>query len=283
MSQHGDRLPALDGVVEAGLGTPSEPMLGEMLTTVGSMRRHLNRFMASYKFAMQEVETKVKILRQEFELLNRPNPIEHVSCRLKTLESVVTKARQRGCGPSTDEIRRAVQDIAGVRVVCSFVSDVYRVQEMLCSHADVELLAIKDYIAHPKPSGYRSLHAIIEVPVFLSDAVISVPVEMQFRTVAQDFWACLEHKIFYKYDREIPAGLSARLQDAALTAAHLDAEMERLSIEIDEFAASSAPDAPAVHTVTDASVASFLELLATHRERGLDAGQVDGTGGDPWD
>ena len=121
------------------------------------------------------------------------------------------------------------------------------------------------------------------MPVFLSDAVISVPVEMQFRTVAQDFWACLEHKIFYKYDREIPAGLSARLQDAALTAAHLDAEMERLSIEIDEFAASSATDAPAVHTVTDASVASFLELLASHRERGLDAGQADGTRDDPWD
>lgn len=243
---------------------PRAAGLPEVLTTMGEMRQHLSLFMGSYQFAMQEVETKVKILQQEFELLHRYNPIEHVSCRLKSLESVIVKARRRGCGPNTEEIRRAVQDIAGVRVVCSFSSDVYRVQQMLCSHADIELLAIKDYIAHPKPSGYRSLHAIIEVPVFLSEEVISVPVEMQFRTIAQDFWASLEHKIFYKYGREIPAELSTRLQDAASTAALLDAEMERLSIEVNEFAAAET-GADVAHTVTEASVTAFVEMLASHR------------------
>lgn len=258
----------------------------QMLTTMGELRHHLSRFMASYQFAMQEVETKVTILQQEFQLLHQYNPIEHVSCRLKTLQSVIAKARRQGCAPTTEDIRREIRDIAGVRVVCSFASDVYRVQEMLCGQADIEVLAIKDYIAHPKPSGYRSLHAIIEVPVFLSDDVVAVPVEMQFRTVAQDFWASLEHKIFYKYDRAIPPELQSRLQEAARTAAHLDAEMMQLSIEIDRLAAAAPPEtggsatggsdgSDGAHTVTDRSVADFLDLLASYRDGSISS---SGTG-----
>ena len=203
-----------------------------MLTSLSSARRDLTRFMATYQFAIKEIETKVSILRDEFRLLHRYNPIEHIVTRLKTPESVVAKARRRGCAPDWDAVREGIRDIAGVRVVCSFTSDVYRVQQMLCEQSDVTLLELKDYVAAPKSSGYRALHAIVTVPVFLSGETVSVPVEMQFRTIAQDFWASLEHKIYYKYDGVVPADISRTLGEAAETAARLDTEMEQLHRDV---------------------------------------------------
>ncbi|WP_286961049.1 GTP pyrophosphokinase [Arsenicicoccus sp. UBA7492] len=245
-----------------GRGDDVSAELPEILTSLSEARVELTKFITAYQFAIQEIETKVRILQQEFQQLHRYNPIEHVSSRLKSMESIIAKARKTGCGPSLDELRREIRDIAGVRVVCSFTPDVYRIQELLCRQSDVRLLQVKDYIASPKPSGYRSLHAIVEIPVFLSDGSVQVPVEMQFRTSAQDFWASLEHKIFYKYDHEVPAEIAQGLRDAADAASHLDAEMERLSVAIQDL---TGEEPPGSMTVTPGDVDDFLALVRESR------------------
>ncbi|TIC82974.1 GTP pyrophosphokinase family protein [Nocardioides sp. GY 10127] len=185
---------------------------------------------------MEEIVTKLNILKDEFAHLHESNPIEHVSSRIKTLESLEEKMGRKGVPadsrPSFEEIRARVTDIAGVRVVCSFVSDVYHVFDMLGSQSDLTVREVRDYITEPKANGYRSLHALIEVPVFLSAGTVPVLVEVQIRTIAMDFWASLEHKIYYKYRREVPQQLLAGLRDAAETAATLDTTMEGLHQEI---------------------------------------------------
>jgi len=198
--------------------------------------------MMRYKFGIDEVTTKITILREEFGQLHDYNPIEHVSSRLKSPESIVAKIQRKGIEPDFGSIREAITDIAGIRITCSFVSDTYRVFEMLASQNDIRVVAVKDYIANPKPNGYKSLHAIVEVPVFLSDGVVPVYVEIQIRTIAMDFWASLEHKIFYKYDDEVPDDLLAGLKEAADTASRLDADMERLHEEVRGLGSSSAPE-----------------------------------------
>jgi putative GTP pyrophosphokinase len=194
------------------------------------------RFMLEHKFGMDEVVTKLSILRDEFAHLHDYNPIEHVSSRLKSPESLVEKMRHKGLSPedrpSFQEIRSRVTDIAGVRVTCSFVSDVYRVFDLLTQQEDIHQVEVRDYITTPKANGYRSLHALIEVPVFLSGGAVRVLVEVQFRTVAMDFWASLEHKIYYKYRRDVPQDLLDGLLDAARTAYALDTTMERLHQEV---------------------------------------------------
>jgi putative GTP pyrophosphokinase len=192
--------------------------------------------MLEHRFGMDEVVTKLNILRDEFKHLHDYNPIESVSSRLKSPESLVEKIRRKGLSlddhPSFDDVRERVTDIAGVRVVCSFTSDVYRVFDVLAHQPDVRIVEIRDYIIDPKPNGYRSLHALVEVPVFLSEGARPVGVEVQFRTVAMDFWASLEHKIYYKYRRDVPAELLAGLREAAETAYTLDTNMERLHEEV---------------------------------------------------
>lgn len=194
--------------------------------------RDLRRFLMVYGFAIDEVTTKVEILRSEYTHLHDHNPIEHVTTRLKDAQGIVAKARRQGTGLSYGEIRANIRDIAGVRITCSFVSDVYTIFNALCDQGDIDVIEVEDYIANPKPNGYQSLHAIIEVPVFLSGGAEHVYVEMQFRTVAMDFWATLEHKIYYKYDRQVPDGLLRELKDAAEIAARLDERMERLHREV---------------------------------------------------
>jgi len=190
------------------------------------------RFSMIHKFAIDEVTTKINILREEFINLHDYNPIEHVISRLKTRQSVIAKARRRGCTPEIGSVREAVRDIAGLRITCSFVSDVYRMFEVFTAQSDIKVVDVDDYIANPKPNGYQSLHATIEVPVFLSTGAENVYVEIQFRTVAMDFWASLEHKIYYKYDRDVPESLLAELKEAADTAAALDRRMQRLHREV---------------------------------------------------
>jgi putative GTP pyrophosphokinase len=202
------------------------------LDEVSAVRDEFSRFMFSYKFGMEEVATKVGILQQEFQHLQKYNPIEHVTSRLKTPESVLDKIARKNCEPRFETIREKITDIAGVRVTCSFTSDVYRVCEALTRQDDITVLAVKDYVREPKANGYRSLHVIVEVPVFLSNGVVAVPVEVQLRTVAMDFWASLEHKIFYKFSGEVPPDISRSLEDAAVTAARLDEEMERLHRDV---------------------------------------------------
>jgi len=199
---------------------------------IRALRDDFARFMLQYKFGMDEIVTKVTILQEEFREMREYNPIEHVSSRLKSADSLIEKIERKGCDTSFEGIAGAITDIAGVRITCSFVSDVYRVFDMLTSQADVRVLEVKDYIATPKDNGYKSLHAIVEVPVFLSGGSVDVCVEVQFRTIAMDFWASLEHKIYYKYDRQVPQQLLDGLSDAAHTAAALDADMERLHRQV---------------------------------------------------
>ncbi|WP_372492020.1 GTP pyrophosphokinase [Kineosporia corallincola] len=203
-----------------------------MIEFARGMQRDFNRFVMEYRFAVDEVLTKVTILREEFLHLQRYNPIEHVSSRVKTPESILRKVVRKQCEPTLPAIRRNITDIAGIRITCSFIADTYRLLEALTSQSDVRVVEIKDYIAHPKPNGYKSLHAIIEIPVFLSTGPVPVIVEVQIRTIAMDFWASLEHKIFYKYDGEVPGHLVRELTEAAGTAGEMDRRMEQLHTHI---------------------------------------------------
>lgn len=196
------------------------------------LKVELTRFMMAYRFALDEVETKVKILKEEFHLIHEYNPIEHINTRLKSPESLIAKIQKRQIPLDLVSIKENIQDIAGIRITCSFESDIYRIQEMICKQEDLKVVKIKDYIQQPKESGYRSLHLILQVPVFLSDRTENVYVEMQIRTIAMDFWASLEHKIYYKYNKDIPDYLSNQLVEAAHTAALLDKKMEKLNEEI---------------------------------------------------
>lgn len=195
-------------------------------------KTELTRFMMSYRFALDEISTKVKILKEEFHLIHEYNPIEHINTRIKTPESIIKKVQKKKLPFDLEIIKNSIQDIAGIRIICSFVSDIYRIQEMIANQSDIEIIEVKDYIEHPKESGYQSLHMILKVPVFLSDRQEHVFVEMQIRTIAMDFWASLEHKIYYKYNKEIPAELTNQLVEAAHTAALLDRKMESLNTEI---------------------------------------------------
>ena len=202
------------------------------------------RFTMPYSFALDEVTTKLKILREEFNEFHDHNPIEHVLARLKSPASIIAKARRIGCAMEFDEIERRILDIAGVRVVCSFVADVYTMFELLTSHPDIAVLDVEDYISAPKPNGYRSLHATLTVPVLQSGGIRDVFVELQFRTVAMDSWASIEHKLLYKYDGRVPETLADELRLASEEARTLDERMERLRQEV-ERAAEGRPSSPA--------------------------------------
>ncbi len=204
-------------------GMPQD--LARQLATIGTEFRQLT---LEYEFALREVETKIRILQDEFLHLHDYNPIEHISARLKTLDSLVAKARRRELPMDLGTWRQEILDIAGTRVTCSFRRDAYRVFELFVGRQDVEVVSVKDYMAHPKPNGYSSLHATVRVPVYLSTGVVLIPVEVQFRTVAMDFWASLDHKIKYKYDGEVPADVVHELREAAQAADDLDRRMESL-------------------------------------------------------
>lgn len=222
-------VPLPDPVAPPGSPTTPTPLGPDQVRAVDA---GLRQFVLEYEFGLREIEAKISILRDEFRLLHDYNPIEHVTSRVKTPDSILDKVARKGLDRDLDAVREHITDVAGVRVTCSFVRDAYRLFDLLTDQEDVEVRQVKDYIATPKPNGYKSLHAIVEVPVFLSTGRIVVPVEVQFRTIAMDFWASLEHKIYYKYDSQVPPELLAELQDAAQTAADLDARMERLHHEV---------------------------------------------------
>ncbi|HEU4808164.1 MAG TPA: GTP pyrophosphokinase family protein [Homoserinimonas sp.] len=199
-------------------------------------------------------------VKEEFTRIHDYSPIEHVSSRLKSPESILRKAVRKGASLDLDGIRDDVLDIAGIRVTCSFISDTYKIRDMLAQQEDLTVIREVDYIANPKPNGYKSLH-LVEVPVFMSDRVEHVRVEVQIRTIAMDFWASLEHKIYYKYDREVPERLLDDLRQAAEVANHLDVEMERLHDEVRtlERDTSDAPQSDA-HGVPESVLRAFLGM-----------------------
>lgn len=196
------------------------------------MKVELTRFMMAYQFACDEMNTKINILSDEFNYLHDYNPIEHVKSRVKSPESIFNKIIRKGYEFSLESIKENIRDIAGVRITCSFISDIYVLAEMLGKQKDITVVEYKDYIENPKPNGYQSLHLIVQIPIFMTDRTINTYVEIQIRTIAMDFWASLEHKIYYKYDKEIPKHMQEELQKTAFVAAELDRKMEWLHKEV---------------------------------------------------
>lgn len=211
--------------------TLAEPTF-ENIEQLKTIKNDLKRFMMGYKFAIDEVNTKLNILKEEFQYIHEYNPIEHISSRVKTPESILKKLKRKNCELSLDSIKENIKDIAGIRITCSFISDVYKVSEMIKNQKDITVIECKDYIKNAKPNGYQSLHLIIKIPVFMTDRVEHTYVEIQIRTIAMDFWASLEHKIYYKFNKEIPERLTTELKEAAMSAMELDKKMERLHEEV---------------------------------------------------
>ncbi len=185
--------------------------------------------MAYYKCAMMEAETKFRVLDEEFSLEYDRNPIEAIKTRLKTHDSIMDKLFTRSIPPTVENIEKELHDIAGVRVICTFPSDIYKLSEAFLMQDDVTLIECKDYIQSPKPNGYRSLHLIVEIPIFLHDKKRFMKVEVQLRTISMDWWASQEHKIRYKKNVSIPPETEKALLECARTAAALDIRMEQIS------------------------------------------------------
>ena len=184
--------------------------------------------MMKYHCAVMEVETKIKILNEEFSHKNQRNPIESIKTRIKSPASILEKMNRRNIPFDIEHMEKELNDIAGVRVICSFPEDIYNVARLITEQDDIVILQIKDYIENPKPNGYRSLHLIVAVPIFLSSQKKNMKVELQFRTIAMDFWASLEHKVKYKKDVANPDYIAEELRKCAESIAQLDFRMQEI-------------------------------------------------------
>ncbi|MBQ8947610.1 MAG: GTP pyrophosphokinase family protein [Lachnospiraceae bacterium] len=192
-----------------------------------------------YNAALKLITTRIEILNEELQEEHRYNPIEHVKGRIKTPESIVKKLRRHGVESTLDNMIEYCNDIAGIRIICSFTSDIYKIAEMISAQNDITVLSVKDYIVNPKPSGYKSYHMIVTVPVYLSNRCDQVKVEIQIRTVAMDFWASLEHKINYKFEGNAPDRISLELVECSEMVSQLDAKMLDLNNEIQALSEQS--------------------------------------------
>lgn len=189
-----------------------------------------------YDSALKEVNTKIEILNNEFVHIYNYNPIEHIKSRLKTPDSIVKKLKRYGFEVTIDNMVEKLSDIAGIRIICSFTSDIYQIAEMITKQSDVTVLYVKDYIKNPKPNGYKSYHMVVTIPIYLTDGPVDTKVEIQIRTIAMDFWASLEHKIYYKFEGNAPAYLQKELKACADVVNMLDVKMFSLNQAILELA-----------------------------------------------
>ena len=192
-----------------------------------------NRLMMEYRFAIMEIETRLKVLNEEFSREYKRNPFESIKSRLKTPESIYEKLERKGHPITVDNIREHLTDVAGLRVICSFPDDIYRLADLVIRQDDILLLRKKDYIQNPKDNGYRSLHLILSVPIFLSNEKKYMKAEVQFRTIAMDFWASLEHKLKYKKNVKNATQIVAQLKACADSIEMLDYQMQNLRNKID--------------------------------------------------
>lgn len=190
------------------------------------------QIMMIYESAIKQIETKLDILNKENKVSGRRNPIETVKSRIKSPQSIAGKLQKKGLPVSFKVMVENLDDIAGVRVICPYISDIYKVRDTLLKQPDINLIKEKDYIKEPKESGYRSLHLVVEIPVYLSDTTHDVRVEIQLRTIAMDFWACLEHELHYKTTTKVPDSIRRELFRVAETIAMTDREMEEISVEL---------------------------------------------------
>lgn len=223
-----------------------------------------------YNSALKEVGTKLEILNDEFQHVHKYNPIEHIKTRIKTPESIVKKLRRYGYEISIENMVKYINDIAGVRLICSFTSDIYRLAEMIGNQSDLKVLSIKDYIKNPKESGYKSYHMLVSVPIFLSDSVVDTKVEIQIRTIAMDFWASLEHKIYYKFEGNAPDYLEQELKACADMADMLDNKMFSLNQAITKIAEEQAKEKEAAKVAEEMKKAEREDVPAGNEQEPKD-------------
>jgi len=188
-----------------------------------------------YNAALKEINTKIDILNDEFQHIYHYTPIEHIKSRIKTPASIVNKLKKNGYETSVENMVKYVNDIAGIRIICSFTSDIYLIADMITKQSDLKVVSVKDYITHPKVSGYQSYHILVTVPIHLTQGIVDTIVEIQIRTIAQDFWASLEHKIYYKFEGNAPDYIRRELQECANIVSNLDRRMLSLNEKIQEF------------------------------------------------
>lgn len=200
----------------------------EIKTLMQNYAMPYRELMSYYRCAMMEVETKFNVINEELSLQYDRNPIETIKTRLKSPESILEKLHRKNHPVTVDSIEQNLNDIAGVRVICAFPSDIYQLEEAFLKQDDIRLVERKDYIANPKSNGYRSLHLIVEIPIFLHDHKRLMRVEVQFRTISMDWWASLEHKIRYKKGLQESDHVDQELFECAKLSAELDSRMEKL-------------------------------------------------------
>ena len=198
--------------------------------------QEFQKLMLMYNSALKEIETKIQIISDEFKMLYSYNPIEHIKTRIKSPESIVKKLKRKGYPITYNSLVQNLNDIAGVRIICSFIPDIYKMVEMFEKSTDINIIEKRDYIKNPKESGYSSYHLIVSVPVSFSSGIMDVKAEIQIRTIAMDFWASLEHKIKYKYAEELPKNIQNELKECSKMANKLDRKMSKLGGNlIEEF------------------------------------------------
>nr|WP_246188055.1 GTP pyrophosphokinase family protein [Paenibacillus tengchongensis] len=190
---------------------------------------------ALYRHALNELENKIDVIKTQWQIRDGFSPIEHVKTRIKEPKSILQKLERKGHELTLDNMEQHIHDIAGMRIVCAFVKDIYRLVDHLCGREDLRVLEIKDYITNPKPNGYQSLHIIAAIPLVLLEGTRWVKVEIQLRTLAMDFWASMEHILYYKFDKRLPPHVAEELKEAARAADELDQRMLRLRREILEL------------------------------------------------
>ena len=216
--------------------------------TAAAFQQQYREMMQLYSAAVREVRTKVEILDEEFRTRYAHNPIHHIDSRLKSPQSMMKKLARKGLPQTLEAAEANLNDIAGVRIICNYLEDIYRIADLLQRQRDVEFVHRRDYIENPKESGYRSLHLVIRIPVFLSSHTELVPVEVQIRTIAMDFWATLEHQLRYKSNHETTQQLRRRLQHCAEASAALDREMQDIYREINGCSVNETCEAKPVQT-----------------------------------
>ena len=206
---------------------------------VAAQTEDWRRSQLMFSSALKELGTKIDILNSEFVHSHRYNPIEHVTQRIKSPDSIARKLKRMGFEPTIANMEKQLYDIAGIRIICSFTSDIYRIAGMIARQDDVVVLKIKDYIKHPKENGYKSYHMVVSVPIYLSTGMETARVEIQIRTIAMDFWASLEHKIYYKFEGNAPEHIYDELKECADIINTLDQRMLSLNEEIQKLKATS--------------------------------------------
>lgn len=193
------------------------------------------RALLLYDSVLKEINTKFEILNNEFKLTHQYNPIEHITSRIKSPQSIAKKIRHQKRELKVENIVKYINDVAGIRIICSFTSDIYRIADLLTKQSDVKVLKIKDYIMNPKQNGYMSYHMIVTVPIYLSGEMIETKAEIQIRTIAMDFWASLEHKMYYKFEGNAPEYFRKELKECADIVAYLDQRMLSINEKIKNY------------------------------------------------